>query len=312
VAALKTFLAFAAGPAAAPRAGGEATGGALAEAISQAVRDAGKDPVPRVGLAGLFLDVAAKGEQGYELGIEADAGDWAALRCARDRERGRPGALEMMGWKLIRAWSLAWYARPDAEAAKVVTALGATPPLVAPVAATAAPPPEPGIAEPYREAAPELPQAMLDTLPAATLAAAIGEIVAVEAPITPDSLAERLRLLAGREALTAKERDAIRQALPIAKAQHGVSDSAGVLATATTKVVPRDRRAAAPHLRRAAAVPPAEIAATAQALLAVRPAMTEGELAAAMLAALGLDAGAQVAVAARLAALVGAGTIRLG
>lgn len=312
VAALKTFLAFAAGPAAAPRAGGESTGGAIAEALSEAVRSAGKDPVERVGLAGLFLDVAAKGEHGYELGIEADAGDWAALRCARDRERGRPGALEMMGWKLLRAWSLAWYARPDAEAAKVVTALGATPAAVAPATAPAAPPPQPGLAEPYREAAPALPQGMLDALPAATLAAAIGEIVAVEAPITADSLAERLRLLAGREALTAKEREAIRQALPFAKSQHGVTEAAGVLATTTTKVTPRDRRAASAHLRRAAAVPPAEIAATAQALLAARPAMTEPELAAGVMATLGLDAGALVAVSARLAALVGAGTIRLG
>ena len=25
----------------------------------------------------------------------------------------------MMGWKLARAWSLAWYAQPDAEAAKL-------------------------------------------------------------------------------------------------------------------------------------------------------------------------------------------------
>jgi hypothetical protein len=217
----------------------------------------------------------------------------------------------MMGWKLARAWSLAWYARPEAEAAKVMAALGATAAPVAAPAAPVAPPPEPGIAEPYREATPDLPQGALDALPAATLAAAIGEVVAVEAPITADSLAERLRLLAGREALTAKEKDAIRHAMPGARSQHGVTEAAGVLVTASTKVVPRDRRAASAHLRRAAAVPPAEIAACAAALLAVRPALTEAELSAGVLAVLGLDAGASVAVAARLAALVGAGTIRL-
>ena len=282
-------------------------GGALADAIAEAVTAAGREAVPHVGLAGLFLDVAARGENGYDLGIEADAGDWSALRCARDRERGRPGALEMMGWKLARAWSLAWYARPEAEAAKVMAALGATPPPV--TEAAAAPPPEPGLAEPYREATPALPQGALDALPAATLAAAIGEVVAVEAPINADSLAERLRLLAGREALTTKEKDAIRQAVAIAKAQHGVTEASGLYATATTKVVPRDRRAASAHLRRAAAVPPAEIAACAQALLAARPAMTEAELAAGVLGVLGLDTAAQVAVAARLAALVGAGTV---
>ena len=77
-------------------------------------------------------------------------------------------------------------------------------------------------------------------------------------------------------------------------------------------MVPRDRRAAAAHLRRAAAVPPAEIAATAQALLGARPGLSEAELAAGVLATLGLDAAAQVAIAARLAALVGAGRITLG
>ncbi|GGJ36307.1 DUF4011 domain-containing protein [Neoroseomonas lacus] len=310
VAALKTFLTFAGAPASAPRAGGAGTGSAIADAISEAVRGAGRDPVQHVGLAGLFLDVAAKGEQGYDLGIEADAGDWSALRCARDRERGRPGALEMMGWTLARAWSLAWYARPEAEAAKVMTALGATPAAAPPTEATA-PPPDPGLAEPYREATPAIAQGPLDTLPAATLAAAIGEIVAVEAPITADSLAERLRLLAGRDSLTAKEKDAIRQATTLARTQHGVIEAAGLLATATTVVAPRDRRSAAAHLRRAAAVPPAEIAAAAEALLARRGLLTEAELAAAIHALLGLDAGAQMAIAARLAALVGGGTIRL-
>jgi hypothetical protein len=310
VAALKTFLAFAAAPATAPRAGGEGGGSPLAAAIAEAVTRAGREPVPHVGLAGLYLDVAAKGEQGYELGIEADAGDWGALRCARDRERGRPAALEMMGWKLSRAWSLAWYARPEAEAARIAAALGATPAAPEPAVAPP-PPPEPGLAEPYREAAPAIAQGPLDALPAATLAAAIAEVVATEAPITADSLAERLRLCAGRDALTTREREAIRQALTMARSQHGVTEAANLLSTAEAKPVPRDRRAAAPHLRRAAAVPPAEIAVAAEAFLARRPAVTEAELAQGVHAMLGLDAAAQVAIAARIAALVGAGTIRL-
>jgi hypothetical protein len=59
-------------------------------------------------------------------------------------------------------------------------------------------------------------------------------------------------------------------------------------------------------------VPPGEIAAAAQALLAARPGLTEAELAAGVHALLGLDAGAAVAIAARIAALVGGGAIRLG
>jgi hypothetical protein len=56
-------------------------------------------------------------------------------------------------------------------------------------------------------------------------------------------------------------------------------------------------------------VPPAEVAAAAQALLGARPGLTEAELAAGVHALLGLDPGAQVAIAARVAALVGAGHI---
>ena len=313
VAALKTFLAFAAAPADAPRQGGGADGSPIGAAIAEAVAAAGKEPVPRVGLAGLFLDVAAKGDQGYELGIEADAGDWAALRCARDRERGRQSALEMMGWKLARSWSLAWYARPDAEAARIAAALGAAPSVAAAAAAPAAPPPEPGLAEPYRESDATLPEgAAIATMAAADLAALIAAIVATEAPLPQDSLLERLRIVARREALSPAERNAVRAALTIARDRHGVTESAGVLARADTKAVPRDRRGAAAHLRRAAAVPPAEVAAAAEALLARRPGLTEAELAPAIHALLGLDPGAEVAIAARVAALVGAGTIRLG
>ncbi len=314
VAALKTFLAFAAAPADAPRQGGGADGSPIGAAIAEAVAAAGREPVARVGLAGLFLDVAAKGEQGYELGIEADAGDWAALRCARDRERGRQSALEMMGWKLARSWSLAWYARPEAEAARIAAALGAEPAAAsAAMAPPATPAPEPGLAEPYRESDATLPEgAAIATMAAADLAALIATIVATEAPIPQDSLLDRLRILARREALSPAERNAVRAALPLARDRHGVTESAGVLARAETKVVPRDRRGAAAHLRRAAAVPPAEVAAAAEALLARRPGLTEAELAPAIHALLGLDPGAEVAIAARVAALVGAGTIRLG
>jgi hypothetical protein len=58
-------------------------------------------------------------------------------------------------------------------------------------------------------------------------------------------------------------------------------------------------------------VAPAEIAAAAQALQAAVPVATEQELAAGVVRLLGLDAAAAPAVAARLAALVGAGVVRV-
>ena len=310
VATLKSFLAFAAAGDA-PRAAAAKTHAApLAAAIGKAVEAAGKEAVPRVGMAGLFLDVAAREAGNYVLGIEADAGDWAALRCARDRERGRDSALQAMGWKLTRAWSLSWYGRPEAEAARIAALLGAGP--AAASVETAAPAPETGLAELYREAAPEVPKdTAIADVPFATLAGILAAIITVESPITTESLGERVRLLWGLEALPTPARDALRQALALARQLHGVKEEQGFLLAEGAAIVPRDRRAAGAHLRRAAAVSPREIAAAAEKLLALRPATTEAELAAGIHRLLGLDANAQTAIAARLAGLIGAGVVKL-
>ena len=282
----------------------------MAAAIGKAVEAAGKEAVPRVGMAGLFLDVAARESGNYVLGIEADAGDWAALRCARDRERGRDSALQAMGWKLTRAWSLSWYGRPEAEAARIAALLGAGP--AAASVETAAPAPETGLAELYREAAPEVPKdTAIADVPFATLAGILAAIITVESPITTESLGERVRLLWGLEALPTPARDALRQALALARQLHGVKEEQGFLLAEGAAITPRDRRAAGAHLRRAAAVSPREIAAAAEKLLALRPATTEAELAAGIHRLLGLDANAATAIAARLAGLIGAGAVKL-
>jgi hypothetical protein len=310
VATLKTFLAFAAAGDGARATGNKTQAAPLATAIGKAIEAAGKEAVPRVGMAGLFLDVAARDSGNYVLGIEADAGDWAALRCARDRERGRDSALQAMGWKLARAWSLSWYGRPEAEAARIATLLGAAP--AASAFESAAPTPETGLAEPYQEAAPEVPKSTaIADVPFATLAGILAEIIAVESPITTESLGERVRLLWGLEALATPARDALRQALALARQLHGVKEEQGFLLAEGAAIAPRDRRAASAHLRRAAAVSPREIAAAAEKLLALRPATTEAELAAGIHRLLGLDANAAPAIAARLAGLIGAGVVKL-
>jgi hypothetical protein len=177
---------------------------------------------------------------------------------------------------------------------------------------TAAPAPETGLAELYREAAPEVPKdTAIADVPFATLAGILAAIITVESPITTESLGERVRLLWGLEALPTPARDALRQALALARQLHGVKEEQGFLLAEGAAIVPRDRRAAGAHLRRAAAVSPREIAAAAQKLLALGPTTTEAELGIGIRRLLGLDLASQTAIAARLAGLIGAGVVKL-
>ena len=310
VAALKTFLRFAAQSGESRRPEGEAAAAPLARVLADEIRAAGKDAAARIGIAGLYLDVAAREGADFVLGVEADAGDWASVRAARDRERGRPAALAMMGWKLHRAWSLAWLARPDAERARLRAALGVVPAAESPAATG----PDPGLAVPYAEAAPEVPRdSAIPAVPFAKLSEILAAIIRAEQPVHADAVFERARLLWGQERLEAADRAALQQALRLAGQLQGVVETGGFWrAEDAPEPVARDRRAAAPHLRRAAMVAPAEVEAACRALLGATAVATEDELAAGVVRLLGLETGAAPAIAARIAALVGAGRVTLG
>ncbi|MBS7810653.1 DUF4011 domain-containing protein [Roseococcus pinisoli] len=296
VAALKTFLAFAAGSEGRDLESGQASPiGAL---IGGLVTESGREPVAHLGLSGLFLDVAARGREGFDLGIELDGADWSALRCARDRDRGRQGALEGMGWQLARSWSLDWLNQPEAARARLRGPLGLEAPAAPVVEA------DPGLAAPYRETAMERPPTNR-----AELGQLVVDIIATEAPIHPDGVAERLRLLLGTAAPDAKTLAAV---LNEAKLLHGAQEENGFwLAEDRAPVVPRDRRSAAAFTRRPPLIPPEEVAAAAKLLLGVQPQATEEELAAGIARMLGLEAAATPAMAARLAMLVGSGKLIL-
>ncbi|WP_165585436.1 DUF4011 domain-containing protein [Roseococcus sp. SYP-B2431] len=294
--ALKTFLSFAAGAASRDVEAGQASPiGAL---IGGLVTESGRVAVPQLGSSGLFLDVAARGQEGFELGIELDGPGWSALRCARDRDRGRQAALEGMGWKLARSWTLDWLNQPEAARARLRLPLGLAAPAAPDVAA------DPGLAAPYREAAMEKPPANR-----AELGQLVAAIIATEAPIHPDAVAERLRLLLGPAAPDARTCAA---ALNEARLLHGAREEGGFwFAEEVAPITPRNRRAAAGFTRRPPLIHPGEVAAGARVLLGVQPRATEEELAVGITRLLGLDAGATPAVAARLAMLIGSGQIIL-
>ncbi len=295
VAALKTFLDFAAGGASARVAARE--GSAIAGLVGGLIAQSGREAVPRVGLSGLFLDVAARGPQGFDLGVEVDGADWSGLRCARDRDRGRQMALEGMGWALARSWSLDWLNQPEGAAAKLRPVLGLEAPAAAPVTAA--------------RLAPAYVEATLDKPPSnrAELAGLIAAIVATEAPVHGDAVQERLRLLLGPAAPDAKP---FAGALNEARLLHGLTESAGFwFPEERAPVQARDRSAAAAHLRRPAMIHAEEVAAAARLVLELDPQASEEEVALGVTRLLGLDASAVPALAARVAILVGSGQVVL-
>jgi len=306
-AALRAFLAYAAGgPAPGLKAATTGDAGPLAATMAMTLTEAGLEAGTHVGLAGLFLDAAARRDGAWLVGVEADGADRCAVSAARDRERGRAQALTMMGWRLHRAWHLAWLQRPEAEAARLLTAADVAPPPT-PQASPAAT----GLAAPYVEASVALSGAPA-AVPFAQLAEVIAAILAVEAPIHVDAIGERLRLAAGIDALAPDDRTTIAQALRLARGLNGLVEEGGFWSAPGTVIAPRDRRATAPHLRRAAMVPPAEIAAAAALLVESLPLVGEQALAVSVQGLLGLEPQAAPAIAARIAVLVGTGQIRLG
>jgi hypothetical protein len=310
VAALKAFLRFAAAGDS-RRAEGADAAAPLARVVAEEIRAAGKEAAGRIGIAGLYLDVAAREGADFVLGVEADAGDWASVRAARDRERGRPAALAMMGWKLHRAWSLAWLQRPEAERARLRAALGVATPVTAKTGAGASP--DPGLAQPYAEAVVEVPAATaIPDVPFAKLSEIVAAIIRAEQPVHADAVFERARILWGKERLEVADRAALQQALRLAGQLQGVAEQGGFWrAEDAPPDAPRDRRAAAAHLRRAAMVAPAEVEAACHALLGAMAVATEEELAAGVVRLLGLEPAAVPAIAARVAALVGSGRVTL-
>ena len=290
VAALKAFLGFAAGTDEAKSPTRAAT--PLAALLAPVV---GGDAVAGLGTPTLQVDLALRGPDGaFAWGIEADGEDFAKLGCARDRHHGWSGALAGMGWRLAQTWSTDWLDRPREAEARLRAALGLE------AAPEAAPVGDPGLAAPYAECAPELP-GPAESLPFATLAGLFAQVVAVEAPVPEDVVLARIGAPPAAAA----------QALALAAKLHGIRKQGGFwLGEADPAFAARDRRAAHPLLRRAAAVHPKEVEAAARALLEARPATTEAEAAAGIVRLLGLEAGSEAAIGARIAVLAGAGALR--
>ncbi len=306
------FLAYAAGAEAVAAAAGE-DDAALSDAIAGALEAAGLTVARRVGLAGLFVDVAVNDPhaEGYGLGILTDGAFYAAARSARDRDRLQESALAMMGWRLTRSWAADWLVRPDAEAARLASLAGATTTAAQEATNTPAPAAH-GLSVPYAVAAPEVPKGTpLEAVPFARLGAIVEEIVRIEGPIHGDAVIARAASLWGLAAPAAKQRAAVVQALRLAKELSGLVQEGEFWRSEDASVTVRDRSALDGSWRAPAWVAPAELrAALLAAIDAGGGAVARDAAIAGASRLLGVGAEGHGALAAQLALLEGEGRVR--
>jgi DNA polymerase III delta prime subunit len=94
--------------------------------VLDVLRTRGYEAELRVGASGPWIDLAVRHPQSrgaFVLGLEGDGPSYLGVRSTRDRDRLRPQVLAALGWQLHRIWSLAWYADPEKESARLLAAV---------------------------------------------------------------------------------------------------------------------------------------------------------------------------------------------
>ena len=88
------------------------------ESVAHVLRQAGYSVMPRIGVAGYFIDIGVchpSRSDEYILGVECDGAMYHSALSARDRDRLRQDVLEHRGWKIYRIWSTDWFNNRETE-----------------------------------------------------------------------------------------------------------------------------------------------------------------------------------------------------
>ncbi len=91
---------------------------AFEQVLIQQLTANGLDCVPRVGVGGYQVDIGVRhpdDPERFVLAIECDGPTYSGAPAARDRDLGRGGCLQRMGWTVHRVFAPAWYRAPEAE-----------------------------------------------------------------------------------------------------------------------------------------------------------------------------------------------------
>ncbi len=123
---LKKFLSFAQHGASAIRGGDNGSSNEIAKDLARELKAMGYDADVQVGCSGFKIDVAVcdpNDKNRYVLAILTDSNDPARIKTARDREICQPSVLKMLGWKIMKVWSIDWLNNKDAVLEKVASAI---------------------------------------------------------------------------------------------------------------------------------------------------------------------------------------------
>ena len=98
----------------------------IVEALAQELRQRGYQVDTKVGRSQFKIDIAIIDKQHperYILGILCDGQSYYETKTERDREVVRPGVLAGLQWKLLRVWSIDWFANRQGVMERIEQAL---------------------------------------------------------------------------------------------------------------------------------------------------------------------------------------------
>lgn len=279
------------------------------EEVAAALRARGHELHTRVGIAGLFVDIAVSDPQRpgrYVLGIDCDGTWYRDAKSARDRERLREAALRDKGWSIYRLWIGDWFQRPNAELDKLIFATEKA------IQHNEGEQPVPGIpsrpvpvevssvergefaeiglinaeadadSTPYEEAAFKVPSRQYDLhlVPPNIMAEIVQDIVVVEGPIHRAEVVARARDLWGLGRAGSRIQAAVDAGIALALRNKAIEQAHHDFLSVPGQVpAVRDRsEVASPTLRRPDYLPPQEIDVAIVEIVSSNLGATVGEL----------------------------------
>lgn len=207
-----------------------ADGRELEEEIAEFLRSKGYTVETQVGCGSSKIDIAVRRPDGsYALAVECDGENYRTARNTRDRDRLRKEQLGRMGWHYYRVWSTSWFRNKQIEKGLLLRAAelavsgdaGTLSSANLPASGTAGTGPSPAGLSPaaqdagFAEVAPEehIRFPAYREADVTAIAKSYGcdlrnfrqmllDILAVEAPLSEDSLLRRIPFLFGKEKVT--------------------------------------------------------------------------------------------------------------